>query len=121
LARHRDNRGDRRVALATGNKTFSRTFEATVPGFGVSLSNLITDKTFYFLSVLEARSFDSIYRHLNELAHHFMPPEAWSILRQAAVLDIRLHVKKTALERLSNVETAGRGSAVSIPFAAPTP
>ena len=55
-------------------------YEAPIPGFGVSFSNLITDQTFYFQSVLEARSFDNIYRHLDELADHFMQPDAWSIL-----------------------------------------
>jgi type IV secretory pathway VirB6-like protein len=46
----------------------------------VSFSNLITDQTFYFQSVLEARSFDNIYRHLDTLADAFMQPDAWSIL-----------------------------------------
>jgi hypothetical protein len=55
-------------------------YEAPIPGFGVSFSNLITDQAFYFQSVLEARSFDNIYRHLDELADHFMQPDAWSIL-----------------------------------------
>lgn len=55
-------------------------YEAPIPGFGVSFSNLITDQAFYFQSVLEARAFDNIYRHLDELADHFMQPDAWSIL-----------------------------------------
>src|SRR5215203_1233543 len=55
-------------------------YEAPIPGFGVSFSNLITDQAGYFQSVLEARSFDNIYRHLDELADHFMQPDAWSIL-----------------------------------------
>ena len=55
-------------------------YEAPLPGFGVSFSNLITDQTFYFQSVLEARSFDNIYRHFDELSDHFMQPDAWSIL-----------------------------------------
>ena len=55
-------------------------YEAPIPGFGVSFSNLITDQAFYFQSVLEARSFDNIYRHFDELADHFMQPDAWSIL-----------------------------------------
>src|ERR671912_1953731 len=55
-------------------------YEAPIPGFGVSFSNLITDQALYFQSVLEARSFDNIYRHLDELADHFMQPDAWSIL-----------------------------------------
>ena len=55
-------------------------YEAPIPGIGVSFSNLITDQTFYFQSVLEARSFDNIYRHLDTLSDAFMQPDAWSIL-----------------------------------------
>ncbi len=55
-------------------------YEAPLPGIGVSFSNLITDQTFYFQSVLEARSFDNIYRHLDMLSDAFMQPDAWSIL-----------------------------------------
>ena len=55
-------------------------YEAPLPGFGVSFSNLITNQTHYFQSVLEARAFDNLYRHLDELADHFMQPDAWSIL-----------------------------------------
>jgi len=55
-------------------------YEAPIPGFGVSFSNLITDQAFYFQSVLEARSFDNLYRHFDELSDRFMQPDAWSIL-----------------------------------------
>ena len=55
-------------------------YEAPIPGFGVSFSNLITDQAGYFQSVLEARAFDNIYRHFDELADRFMQPDAWSIL-----------------------------------------
>ena len=55
-------------------------YEVPIPGFGVSFSNLITDQAGYFQSVLEARAFDNIYRHFDELADHFMQPDAWSIL-----------------------------------------
>jgi hypothetical protein len=55
-------------------------YEAPLPGIGVSFSNLITDQTFYFQSVLEARSFDNINRHLDTLSDAFMQPDAWSIL-----------------------------------------
>lgn len=54
--------------------------EAPMPGIGVSFSNLITDQTHYFQSVLEARAFDNIYRHFDELSDHFVQPDAWSIL-----------------------------------------
>ena len=55
-------------------------YEAPLPGIGVSFSNLITDQTFYFQSVIEPRSFDNIYRHLDTLSDAFMQPDAWSIL-----------------------------------------
>jgi len=55
-------------------------YESPLPGIGVSFSNLITDQTGYFLSVLEARAFDNIYRHLDSLSEHFMQPDPWSIL-----------------------------------------
>lgn len=55
-------------------------YESPLPGIGVSFSNLITDQTAYFASVLEARAFDNIYRHFDELSDHFMQPDAWSIL-----------------------------------------
>src|ERR1700737_7168 len=55
-------------------------YEAPIPGFGVSFSNLITDQAGYFQSVLEARAFDNIYRHFDELSDHFMQPDAWSII-----------------------------------------
>jgi type IV secretory pathway VirB6-like protein len=55
-------------------------YEAPLPGIGVSFSNLITDQAHYFQSVLEARAFDNIYRHFDELSDHFIQPDAWSIL-----------------------------------------
>ena len=55
-------------------------YEAPLPGIGVSFSNLITDQTHYFQSVLEARAFDNIYRHFDQLSDHFVQPDAWSIL-----------------------------------------
>lgn len=55
-------------------------YEAPLPGIGVSFSNLITDQAHYFQSVLEARAFDNVYRHFDELSDHFIQPDAWSIL-----------------------------------------
>src|SRR5437867_1025605 len=55
-------------------------YEAPLPGIGVSFSNLITDQTARFQSVLEARAFDNIYQHFDDLASRFMQPDAWSIL-----------------------------------------
>ena len=55
-------------------------YESPLPGIGVSFSNLITDQAGFFQSVLQARAFDNVYRHLDELSAHFMQPDAWSIL-----------------------------------------
>jgi type IV secretory pathway VirB6-like protein len=55
-------------------------YETPLPGIGVSFSNLITDQAFYFQSVLEARAFDNIYHHFDDLSDHFLQPDAWSIL-----------------------------------------
>ena len=55
-------------------------YESPLPGIGVSFSNLITDQTGYFQSVLEARAFDNIYRHFDDLSGHFMQPDPWAIL-----------------------------------------
>jgi hypothetical protein len=60
--------------------SFITFYEAPLPGSGVSFSNLITDQAYYFQSILEARAFDNTYRHLDELADHFMQPDPWSIL-----------------------------------------
>src|SRR5687767_154251 len=60
--------------------SFIAFYESPLPGIGVSFSNLITDQAFYFQSVLEARSFDNIYQHFDELSDRFMQPDAWSIL-----------------------------------------
>ncbi|MGD9902798.1 MAG: type IV secretion system protein [Vicinamibacterales bacterium] len=55
-------------------------YESPIPGLGISFSNLITDQTGYLQSVLEARAFDNIYRHFDELGEHFMQPDPWSLL-----------------------------------------
>jgi hypothetical protein len=55
-------------------------YESPLPGIGVSFSNLITDQTHHFQSILEARAFDNIYRHFDTLSEHFVQPDPWSIL-----------------------------------------
>src|SRR5438270_421374 len=55
-------------------------YESPLPGIGVSFSNLITDQTGHFQSVLEARAFDNIYQHFDSLSDHFLQPDASSIL-----------------------------------------
>jgi hypothetical protein len=68
------------LMLISFGYAFITFYEAPLPGIGVSFSNLITDQAGYFQSVLEARAFDNIYHHFDELADHFMQPDAWSIL-----------------------------------------
>jgi type IV secretory pathway VirB6-like protein len=45
-----------------------------------SLPPGITLTPFYFQSVLEARAFDNIYQHFDELSDHFVQPSALAIL-----------------------------------------
>ena len=68
------------LMLISFGYAFIAFYESPIPGIGVSFSNLITDQAGYFQSVLEARAFDNIYRHLDDLSDHFMQPDAWSIL-----------------------------------------
>ena len=68
------------LMLISFGYSFIAFYEAPLPGIGVSFSNLITDQTGYFQSVLEARAFDNIYRHFDDLSDHFLQPDAWSIL-----------------------------------------
>jgi hypothetical protein len=68
------------LMLISFGYAFIAFYEAPIPGIGLSFSNLITDQTGYFQSVLEARAFDNVYRHFDELSDHFMQPDAWSIL-----------------------------------------
>ena len=68
------------LMLISFGSSFIAFYEAPLPGIGVSFSNLITDQTAYFQSVLEARAFDNIYRHFDDLSEHFLQPDAWSIL-----------------------------------------
>jgi len=68
------------LLFASFGYAFITFYESPLPGIGVSFSNLITDQTHYFMSVLEARSFDNLYRHFDELSDHFIQPDALSIL-----------------------------------------
>jgi hypothetical protein len=55
-------------------------YETPIPGIGVSFSNLITDQTHHFATVLDARSLEMMFDHLDQLWGHFVQPDAWSIL-----------------------------------------
>src|SRR6202165_4136842 len=51
-----------------------------IPGIGVSFSNLITDQTHEFANILDARSLELVFDHLDQLWQDFIQPDAWSIL-----------------------------------------
>src|SRR5580765_6988065 len=55
-------------------------YEAPLPGIGVSFSNLITDQAHEFANILDARSLELVFDHLDELWQHFIQPDAWAIL-----------------------------------------
>src|SRR2546422_225109 len=55
-------------------------YESPIPGIGVSFSNLITDQAHQFSNILDARSLELTFAHLDELWQHFVQPDAWSIL-----------------------------------------
>jgi hypothetical protein len=55
-------------------------YEAPIPGIGVSFSNLITDQAHNFANILDARSLELTFDHLDELWQRFVQPDAWSIL-----------------------------------------
>ena len=55
-------------------------YESPLPGIGVSFSNLITDQAHNFANILDARSLELTFDHLDELWQRFIQPDAWSIL-----------------------------------------
>src|SRR5499427_8907022 len=55
-------------------------YESPIPGIGVSFSNLITDQTHEFANILDARSLELVFDHLDQLWQQFVQPDAWSIL-----------------------------------------
>src|SRR5207247_9111914 len=55
-------------------------YESPIPGIGVSFSNLITDQAHNFANILDARSLEMTFDHLDELWQRFVQPDAWSIL-----------------------------------------
>ena len=55
-------------------------YEAPLPGIGISFSDLITDQTHHFANILDARSLEMMFQHLDELWDHFVQPDTWSIL-----------------------------------------
>src|SRR5882762_2532213 len=55
-------------------------YESPIPGVGVSFSNLITDQAHDFANILDARSLELVFDHLDQLWQDFVQPDAWSIL-----------------------------------------
>src|SRR5437016_755434 len=55
-------------------------YESPIPGIGVSFSHLITDQAHEFANILDARSLELTFDHLDDLWQHFIQPDAWSIL-----------------------------------------
>jgi len=55
-------------------------YESPIPGIGVSFSNLITDQAQAFANILDARSLELVFDHLDQLWQQFVQPDAWSIL-----------------------------------------
>jgi hypothetical protein len=55
-------------------------YETPLPGIGVSFTNLITDQTDYFANILDVRSLELTFEHLDELWNHFIQPDTWAIL-----------------------------------------
>jgi hypothetical protein len=58
----------------------SNYYESPIPGIGVSFTNLITDQTHEFANILDARSLENTFTHLDDLWQHFVQPDAWAIL-----------------------------------------
>jgi len=55
-------------------------YESPIPGIGVSFSNLVTDQAHAFANILDARSLELVFDHLDTLWAQFVQPDAWSIL-----------------------------------------
>jgi hypothetical protein len=55
-------------------------YESPIPGINVSFSNLITDQAHMLANILDARSVEQVYSHLDTLWGHFVQPDTWSIL-----------------------------------------
>ena len=52
-------------------------YESPIPGIGVSFSNLITDQAANFANILDARSLEMTFDHLDELWDRFLQPDTW--------------------------------------------
>src|ERR1700681_2205710 len=55
-------------------------YASPIPGIGVSFSHLITDQAHEFANILDARSLELMFDHLDQLWQQFVQPDAWAIL-----------------------------------------
>jgi len=55
-------------------------YESPIPGIGMSFSNLVTDQAHVFQNILDARSLEHVFDHLDTLWGQFVQPDTWSIL-----------------------------------------
>ena len=55
-------------------------YQSPIPGIGVSFSHLITDQAHAFANILDARSLELVFDHLDQLWQDFVQPDAWAIL-----------------------------------------
>lgn len=55
-------------------------YASPIPGIGVSFSHLITDQAHDLANILDARSLELVFDHLDQLWQQFVQPDAWSIL-----------------------------------------
>ena len=60
--------------------SFIAFYESPIPGIGVSFTNLVTDQAHVFANILDARSLELVFEHLDTLWAQFVQPDAWSIL-----------------------------------------
>ena len=51
-------------------------YQSPIPGIGVSFSHLITDQTQEFANILDARSLELVFDHLDQLWQQFVQPDA---------------------------------------------
>jgi hypothetical protein len=55
-------------------------YESPIPGVGISFSNLVTDQAGNFANILDARSLEMTFEHLDELWDRFVQPDTWALL-----------------------------------------
>jgi hypothetical protein len=87
-------------------------YESPIPGVGVSFSNLITDQAHDFANILDARSLELTFDHLDQLWQQFVQPDAWSILANLMYWLLLIVVTLAKVEALAVVAFGLIASAV---------